>query len=108
MDGRDLSCSLEGPELLARIQDWKKLAARARTRSLEGNGVVSVYPKDSALLAELNRLIEAEKECCSFMEFRVQEGPEEIVVRLEVPKEMAHMLELMVGIATDAREPSSV
>ena len=97
---QDLACTLEGPELMQRVQDWRALATRATGRSFEGNTVIATYPRDAELIAELRRLIEAEKDCCSFMQFSVEEISEAVTVRLRVPEEMKHLLGLMVGIAT--------
>ena len=107
MDSQGLSCTLAGPELLERIQDWRKVAARAKSRSLKDNAVVSVYPRDPALLGELRRLIDAEKDCCSFMEFRIEETADEAVVHLHVPEEMQHVLGMMIGLATGEEKVSA-
>ncbi|MFN2524847.1 MAG: hypothetical protein ABR505_01060 [Actinomycetota bacterium] len=95
------ACTLAGPELLQRIQEWRKVAARAKSRTMTGNVVMSAYPRDPGLVAELHRLAEAEKECCPFMEFQIDEGPEEVLVRLDVPEGMQHLLGLIVGLATN-------
>jgi len=107
MEIHDLSCTLSGPELIQRIQEWRRVAARAKSRTLESNAVVSTYPPDPALLSELRRLIEAEKECCSFMEFQINETSEDVIVHLRVPEEMKHVLALMVGLTTDEGELSA-
>lgn len=102
MDIRGLGCALTGPELLQRVNDWRQVAAQAKSRMLQGNTVISVYPQDPVLVAELERLIEAERNCCSFMKFEITESPTEILVELRVPEEMRHVLTLMIGLATDA------
>ncbi len=96
VDQPELSCTLTGPELAARVEEWRRVTAQAKTRTLEGTRAVSVYPNDPDLLDQLRRLIDAEKDCCSFMEFRIEESHDEVVVHLEVPEEMKEVLGAMV------------
>ena len=42
----------------------------------------------TCLLKALRRLIEAERECCSFMDFTIEESSDEVRVRRRVPQEM--------------------
>ena len=86
MGTEGLSCTLGGPELVQRIDEWRQVAARATSRTLTGNTVVSVYPRDPALLGELRRLIEAEKDCCSFMHFEIDERSDDVVVISASPR----------------------
>lgn len=100
MDVQHLSCTLQGPELLQRLREWEQVTSRAKTRVLEENALVAVYPRDRALLDELRRLVEAEKDCCSFLDFRIEERVEDAVVRLEVPEGMHDLLPMMMGLAS--------
>ena len=84
-----LSCSLEGPELLDRVDAWREVVQRARTRAVEGDRVVAVYPNDAQILERLRELIAAEDECCSFLLFDVEETPDAIVTELRLPEELA-------------------
>jgi hypothetical protein len=95
----NLACTLSGPALVQRIQDWRKVASHATARSLRDTTIVSVYPRDNEVINELRRLIDAEAECCSFMEFRLSEVDDEVVVDLRVPEEMSHVLPLLLGVA---------
>src|SRR5688572_1706045 len=99
MELEGLACTLSGPELVQRIHEWREIASRALSRTVEGNSVVTIYPLEDELRRELDRLIEAEKDCCSFMTFEVAEGKNELVVKLSVPNEMRHVLALMLEMA---------
>jgi hypothetical protein len=83
-----LVCRLDGPDLLDRIEAWREVVQRARTRAVEGDRVVAVYPNDAQLLTRLRELIAAEAECCSFLRFDVDETPDAIVTELRLPEDL--------------------
>ena len=82
------TCSLEGAELLDRIEAWGDVVLRATSRGVENDRVVAVYPKDAQLLGRLRALVAAEAECCSFLLFDVEETPDAIVTELRLPEGM--------------------
>ena len=100
METQDLACTLASDELVQRIQDWRAVAVHAKSRTVTDSGVVSIYPLDSKVTSELQRLIEAEKDCCSFMDFEMTEAEGNLVVELRVPPDMKHVLALMLGLTT--------
>ena len=81
-------CRLDGPDLADRIEAWREVVQRARTRAVEGDRVVAVYPNDAQLLTRLRELIAAEAECCSFLRFDVDETPDAIVTELRLPADV--------------------
>jgi hypothetical protein len=83
-----LTCTLDGPDLVNRIEAWREVVARATTRRVEDGRVVAVYPKDAQILARLRELIAAEAECCSFLHFRLEETPDAILTELRLPEEL--------------------
>jgi hypothetical protein len=85
---KPFTCSLEGPELLDRIDAWQDVVTRATSRGIEDGRVVAGYPKDAQLLGRLRQLVAAEAECCSFLLFDVEETPDEIVTELRLPEGM--------------------
>jgi hypothetical protein len=96
------ACTLEGPELMARIQSWQRVVNRATSRRIEGSRLIATYPLDARLLEELRDLIAAERTCCSFLEFTVEEGPDGVVTELRLPEEMpAPMKSLILGLMGD-------
>jgi hypothetical protein len=80
-----LACTLEGAELGDRLRAWSEVLPRASTRRTEDGRVVATYPKDAELLSRLRELIAAEANCCSFLDFRLEERPDAIVVELRLP-----------------------
>jgi hypothetical protein len=100
MNEETMACSLSGPELVERIGEWAQVTSRATSRRVEGGRITSTYPRDEQLLERLRALIAAEAECCSFMQFSVEEQPDQVVVELRVPEHMAGMLALMLGLVT--------
>ena len=84
--GQPFACSLEGPELVDRIEAWRDVVARATSRGIENDRVVAIYPKDARLLGRLRELVAAEAECCSFLLFDVEETPDAIVTELRLPE----------------------
>ncbi len=109
MIGESLGCSLEGQELSDRVGEWARLMARATSRRVEKGRIVSTYPREKNLLDQLNALIAAEAECCSFMNFRVEEQPDQVVVELSVPDEMSEALNSigLLGVEPTGAETTS-
>lgn len=102
-----LACTLSGPELVERIQEWASVASHAKSRHVEEGRVVSVYPSDPRLLERMQELIAAEAECCPFLHFDIQQEAEEMIVELRVPKDMTEALAVMLGLVTDTAAPTS-
>jgi hypothetical protein len=102
-----LACGLSGPELSERIKEWGQVASRATSRHVEKGRILSTYAPDQQLLQQLRRLIAAEAECCPFMRFNVEEGPDEVVVELRVPEDMSEALAVMLGLVNAGPRRSS-
>ena len=97
-EAQNVACSLSGPELHERIQEWANVASRARSRQVEGNRIVSLYPAEPELRARLEALVAAEAECCSFLHFDLQDQGDELRVELRVPEGRDEELALMLGL----------
>jgi len=91
-----LACSLDGAELLDRIEAWREVVQRATSRAVEGDRVVAVYPNDAQLLGRLRELIAAEAECCSFLRFNLEETPDAILTELRLPEELSDSMRTRV------------
>jgi hypothetical protein len=70
-----VACSLSATDARTRLADWERLLERAAvTRTpVEGGTRVALAPLDG-VRAELDRLVAAERECCPFLDFEVEEG----------------------------------
>jgi hypothetical protein len=96
---QEFACSLEGSELLARIQRWQEVTKRATSRRIEDNRILATYPNDTQLLRQLRELMDAEAACCSFLEFSLDEKSDRIVTELRFPDDMpAPMLALILDL----------
>ncbi|HEY2604284.1 MAG TPA: hypothetical protein VGI67_22185 [Thermoleophilaceae bacterium] len=70
-----IACSLSATDARTRKDDWKRLLERAavtRTPLAGGGTRIALAPLDG-VRAELRRLIEAERECCPFLEFELDD-----------------------------------
>ena len=81
-----MACSLSAGDAGARKADWERLLASvAVTRTPVAGGTrIALAPLDGAR-AELQRLLEAERECCPFLDFELEEGEGTLVVT--IPRE---------------------
>jgi len=91
-----LACTLEGSQLLDRIQAWQRVVSRATYRRVEASRVITTCPNDAQLLRQLRELIDAEATCCSFLEFRVEERGDLIVSELRFPEEMPAPMKILI------------
>jgi MerR family copper efflux transcriptional regulator len=75
------SCTLDAPQLRARLGAWRDLRNRARAVESVSDGVRLILPADEPM-ADMIDLVVSESECCAFYTFTVSvEGPER---RLEI------------------------
>lgn len=86
------ACTLAPRALEDRIRDWQSLAARALTRESGDGRVRATYPNRPEVAQRLAELIDAEKECCSFLVFEVQERGSVLEVELRYPADFAPLL----------------
>jgi hypothetical protein len=75
------SCTLDAPQLRARLGAWRDLRNRARAVESVSDGVRLILPADEPM-TDMIDLVVSESECCAFYTFTVSvEGPER---RLEI------------------------
>jgi hypothetical protein len=86
------TCSLSPDALAERRDAWRSLMVQALRRRVEPGRVVSTYPKAPQIARSLAQLVEAEKDCCPFLEFDIREGDSTIEVELRYPPELAATL----------------
>jgi hypothetical protein len=86
------TCSLSPAGLSDRRGAWRSLTTQALNRSVEPGRVLSTYPKRAEIAQGLAEVVEAEKECCPFLEFDIREGDSVIEVELRYPPGFATML----------------
>jgi hypothetical protein len=82
------ACSLDDDELAARRADWRDLEAGALIRAeTRPDGRLLVYRGGEDTARVLEGLIEAERKCCSFLDFRVEANEDEVRVTVTMPRE---------------------
>jgi hypothetical protein len=91
-EGAGATCSLSPNALSERQGAWRSLTTQALQRRVEPGCVLSTYPNRPEIVQRLAELVEAEKECCPFLEFDIREGDSVIEVELRYPPEFAPML----------------
>jgi hypothetical protein len=80
------ACSLDDEELAARRADWRALEARALIRAeTRPDGRLLVYRGGADTARVLERLIEAERTCCSFLDFSIEAAEDEVRVMVTMP-----------------------
>lgn len=89
LNGADLVCTLDERHLADRLQEWSAVSERALSRSEEGARIVSTFPPDATVVAELRRLIAAEGECCSFLRFQLTEHEDHVELAFHDPRKDA-------------------
>lgn len=81
------ACSLTDTELAVRRGEWKDLARDlVRSESLDG-GRLLVYRGGEETVRVLGSLIEAESECCPFLDFSIERRAGEVHVTIRFPEQ---------------------
>ena len=86
------TCSLSPDALSERRGAWRSLMAQALHRRVEPGHVLTTYPNGPEVARSLAQLVEAEKDCCPFLEFDIRESDSTIEVELRYPPEFAATL----------------
>ena len=81
-----VACTLTPPEAPARVRRWQRLQERAapQTDLQPGRLEIRYLPADG-VLAELRDLVDAERECCSFVTWEVGTVDGRPTVRVTAP-----------------------
>ena len=80
------ACSLTAPAAAARAERWRTLLAGGLLEAgpLDG-GARLTFRDDSAIAAEVDALIAAERECCPFLKLTVARAGERLVLDVVGP-----------------------
>ena len=92
-----VACTLPPTALDERIRAWRELGSEALHRVREPGRVVSTYRNTPETARRLARLVDAERDCCSFLHFSRHEQDGVIVVELRYPLQFAPMLDAILG-----------
>ena len=83
-DATPPSCSLDDAALTERLTAWDRLAAGALVeRDRSGNRVVLTF--DGSAGPDLARLVELERGCCGFLDFRLEPAGARVALVIDGP-----------------------
>ena len=91
------TCSLDEMALAERLAQWRELAAEAVPVEITPGRSVSDHRNSPDVRQRLSALIDAERDCCSFLDFTVQERGDHLRVELRYPPEFEPMLAQMTS-----------
>jgi hypothetical protein len=83
--------------MVARLAEWQRLVAAARTRQAGDGGSRRLSFGDVAVLGELARLVAAEQACCPFLTFVITVDQTEVVLEVRAPAAAEAMLDSVFG-----------
>jgi hypothetical protein len=89
------TCALSPAALTDRQSDWRTLTDQALSRKIGPGWVSSTYP--ATVFPTLHALIEAEAECCPFLNFDVRQRGETLEVDLRFPPEFQPMVSAVIS-----------
>lgn len=92
-----IACSLDPDAAYARIDEWRRLMAKAVARTSVEGGIALQLPADPDTAAELGRRAAAEQQCCLFFDFRLHLGGPVIDVEVRAPAEAGDVVTALFG-----------
>jgi hypothetical protein len=85
-DETPIACSLRGRELEQRLDEITALAAESLLgQEADGDRQILRFRSDPETRRQLEALVAAEAECCSFLDFRLETGRGEIKLTVLAP-----------------------
>ncbi|MFD4868417.1 heavy metal-responsive transcriptional regulator [Streptomyces sp. NPDC058412] len=93
-----VSCTLGGPELEGRTQEWRQLVERATTREEIPDGLRLTFPAAAELAGQVAALAAAEQGCCSFFDFTLHLTPAALELTVRAPEAGAPLLADLFGV----------
>lgn len=83
---QQIACPLPADDLQRRLRERSELGSEARiTESTEGNVKTIVWRRRGDVAVRLKSLVDAERRCCSFLGFDLEEGEDEITMKITFP-----------------------
>lgn len=96
-----IACSLEGTEQTKRLEEISDLAGRALLEVRQSEvGLRLRFARRPGIRHELERLVEAESLCCSFLRFDLDSSGRGFVLDISGPHEARALMAEMFGFST--------
>ena len=78
-----IACTLDASDGAQRLARWRALSARAAPHVVrEDDALVVAYPAGRGVREELDVLAAAERQCCSFADWEVEQDRDRVVMRI--------------------------
>lgn len=77
-----IACSLEGGEARQRWLDWGALIADRLSEDRSPLELRVRFKADESVRVELNRLVAAERDCCGFVDWHIDDTGDELLLRI--------------------------
>jgi len=105
-DENPIACSLEGVELRRRLEVIATLGADALLgREDTGGRHLLRFRNDAGVRQQLEEIVAAEAECCSFLKLALSEGGEELALSIAAPPDGQAVADGLAG-AFEADTPA--
>jgi MerR family copper efflux transcriptional regulator len=95
-----IACILEAGALAGRLDDWRALLARARSRTATDDEGVRVEFGDDVPVAEVAALMAAEQQCCAFFAFTLTVDERGTGLEVRAPQNAADLVSGLFGAAS--------
>ena len=95
-----LACSLERDAIPQRIDEWRRLLARAVGHERVGDTIVASFLPGDELAAEVAGLAAVENTCCSFFTFTIHIDHTGTTLTIGTPADAAELADALFGAAT--------
>jgi hypothetical protein len=77
-----IACSLDAADGARRMEQWRRLGEHAQLDAHRDGHTLAITYRPLAL-AELQRLVEAERSCCSFLAWSLSPSPDRVVLTIQ-------------------------
>lgn len=93
-DAKPVACTLAADDQKTRLEGWRELRRDGLVTEIRAGRVLTTFWRRSGDIPNrLETLIEAEKQCCSFLEFELEEAADVVRVRTVFPEGAEGLLE---------------
>ncbi|MEV0590350.1 heavy metal-responsive transcriptional regulator [Nonomuraea cavernae] len=93
-----VACTLGGPELQARTEQWRQLVEKAEAREEIPDGLRLRFPAGMELAGQVAALAAAEQGCCAFFDFTLHLSPAALELTVRAPEAAAPLLADLFGV----------
>ncbi len=87
-----IACTLGTQATVDRVGAWRAVLDHARARATTATGSLRIELDETADLAELARLVVAERECCSFFAFAITVDHRGVGLEVDAPDDAADLV----------------